>query len=143
VSSKLSAEQRARIDFDIPDMMPYVYVDFSQTARALAHIVENALVYSPASEHVGVSVTSNSENVVISVEDRGPGVGESEKELVFGKFFRGDASQAVSGGTGLGLAIAKEIVESQGGRIWVEDAEPKGARFVVSLPVAVIGAEAE
>ncbi|HSK47840.1 MAG TPA: DUF4118 domain-containing protein, partial [Coriobacteriia bacterium] len=47
VSSKLSGEQRARIDFDIPDATPYVYVDFSQTARALAHIVENALVYSP------------------------------------------------------------------------------------------------
>jgi signal transduction histidine kinase len=41
------------------------------------------------------------------------------------------------------LAIAQEIVESQGGQIRVEDAQPKGARFVVSLPVAVIGAEAE
>jgi len=143
VSSKLSAENRARVDFDIPESVPYVFVDFSQIARALANIVENALLYSPAVERVRVSVSSDAEDVVVAVEDRGPGIADQEKELVFGKFYRGAASAAVPSGTGLGLAIAKEIVESQGGRILVEDAEPTGARFVVSLPVAVIGAEAE
>ena len=50
MSSKLSGEQRARIDFDIPESTPYVFVDFSQMARALANIVENALAYSPPTE---------------------------------------------------------------------------------------------
>ena len=57
VSSKLSGGQRARIDYDIPESMPYVFVDFSQTARALANIVENALAYSPEDEHVRVVVS--------------------------------------------------------------------------------------
>jgi len=143
VSSKLSAEQRARVVFDIPESTPYVFVDFSQMARALGNIVENALSYSPKTERVRVIVTSDQEEVLMAVEDRGPGVTDAEKELVFGKFFRGEASAEAPGGTGLGLAITKEIVESQRGRVWVEDADPSGARFVVSLPVAVIGAEAE
>jgi two-component system sensor histidine kinase KdpD len=72
--------------------------------------------------------------VLVTVEDRGPGVAEGEKERVFEKFFRGAASGQAPGGTGLGLAIAHEIVRSHGGRLYVEDAEPHGARFVVALP---------
>jgi len=144
VSSKLPPEQSARIDFDIAESVPFVYVDFSQMARALANIVENGLAYSPADSRVRIEVTHDADSVQIAVEDEGPGILDSEKDLVFGKFYRGAAAAAVAqGGTGLGLAIAKEIVESQGGRIAVRDASPTGARFVVSLPVAVIGAEAE
>lgn len=143
VLSKLPDEQRGRVDFDIPESVPFVYVDFSQTARVFSNLVENALVYSPSNTQVRVSATDDGENVVVAVEDRGPGVAEAEKELIFSKFFRGAASAAVAGGTGLGLAIAREIVANQGGQIWVEDVQPSGARFIVSLPVAVIGAEAE
>ena len=143
VVSKLSDEQRARVDFDIPESTPFVFVDFSQMVRALANIIENALAYSPQDERVSVSVAHENGEVRVAVEDRGPGVVDAEKELVFGKFFRGAAAAAAPGGTGLGLAIAKEIVESQRGRIRIEDARPVGARFVISLPVAVIGAEAE
>ena len=72
----------------------------------------------------------------IWVEDRGPGVPDAEKERVFEKFYRGSASAAVSpSGTGLGLAIAHEIARTHGGRVWVEDARPNGARFVISLPL--------
>jgi len=144
VLSKLPDEQMAaRVVFDIPERVPFVYVDFSQIARALANIVENALIYSPPTEPVRVQVTHDSNEVHITVEDRGPGVTDAEKDVIFSKFYRGAAAAAVPGGTGLGLAIAREIVKSQGGHIEVEDASPQGARFVVSLPVAVIGAEAE
>jgi len=143
VLSKVPPEQRTRVVFDLPQATPFVHVDFSQMVRALANIVENALAYSPADQPVLVSVEENSDNVLIGVEDRGPGVPDSEKTQLFGKFFRGSAAVAVPGGTGLGLAIARDIVESQGGSIVVEDAKPTGARFVVTLPVAVIGADAE
>jgi two-component system sensor histidine kinase KdpD len=143
VLSKLPDPQRGRVQFDIPSSVPFVNVDFSQMARALANIVENALAYSLAPEPVRVSATYDTDTVRITVEDRGPGVADAEKHAIFGKFYRGSAAAAMPGGTGLGLAIAREIVESQGGHIHVYDAEPTGARFVVSLPVAIIGAEAE
>lgn len=143
VASAIPTPARERLDFEVPAATPYVFADFSQLVRALANIVDNALVYSPASEHVRVAVTYDSESVFIEVEDRGAGVSNAEKGLVFSKFFRGSAAATVPGGTGLGLAIAQEIVGAQGGSIRIEDAEPHGARFIVTLPVAVIGAEAE
>jgi signal transduction histidine kinase len=62
-------------------------------------------------------------------------VPEEERQQVFEKFYRGTTSGPSPAGTGLGLAIVKEIARSHGGRVWVEDALPNGARFVISLPL--------
>jgi signal transduction histidine kinase len=62
-------------------------------------------------------------------------VADGEKQRVFEKFYRGAASAGVPSGTGLGLTIVREIARAHGGRAWVEDAHPHGARFVVSLPL--------
>ncbi|HIE09350.1 MAG TPA: ATP-binding protein, partial [Armatimonadetes bacterium] len=68
--------------------------------------------------------------VEISVEDTGPGIPPEERALVFERFYKSRGR----GGVGLGLAIAKRVVESHGGRIWVEGHDRGGARFVVRLP---------
>ena len=72
--------------------------------------------------------------MIISVEDRGPGIPESLRESVFDKFFRMPGSTA-DGGTGLGLAICRGMVQAQGGRIWVEAGDEGGSRFCFSLPI--------
>jgi two-component system sensor histidine kinase SenX3 len=113
-----------------------VHVDFAQWARALTNLIENALAYSEPGSPVRVSARSLGANVIVCVEDRGPGVADGEKRQVFGKFYRGGAAAGVPSGTGLGLAITREIVASHGGDVWVEDASPHGARFVVSVPAA-------
>ena len=73
----------------------------------------------------------------IWVEDRGPGVAEADKPFVFDRAFRGDAGATSPRSTGLGLAIATDIVRANGGTLSVEDAQPKGARFVLTLPARV------
>ena len=143
VASKLTSQQGERVRFLIPQSAPFIEADFSQLVRALENVIENALTYSPVDQPVEVRVSSDEEHVTVAVEDRGPGVPDAEKTRVFEKFYRGTTSAAVPAGTGLGLAIAREIVNSHGGRIWVEDSAPRGARFMVELPVAVIGAESE
>jgi len=143
VRSQLRPLHRERVGFDLPEDLPYVWVDFAQTVSAMGNLVENALAYSPSGSPVKVSARSIGATVEVVVEDEGPGVPDEEKESIFKKFYRGSASTAAPGGTGLGLAIAREIANSQGGSIRVEDAEPRGARFVLALPVAVIGAESE
>jgi len=143
VASKLTSQQGERVRFLIPQAVPFIEADFSQLVRALENVIENALTYSPVDQPVEVRVSSDEEHVTVAVEDRGPGVPDAEKTRVFEKFYRGTTSAAVPAGTGLGLAIAREIVNSHGGRIWVEDSAPRGARFMVELPVAVIGAESE
>jgi two-component system sensor histidine kinase KdpD len=135
VLSRLPARQRSRVSFRLADDVPPVRVDFSQLVRALLNIVENALAYSPADSRVEVGTRLAGGDVQIWVRDEGPGVRIEERASLFDKFFRGSASASVPSGTGLGLAISREIVRNHGGRLWVEDASPAGARFVMSLPV--------
>jgi len=71
------------------------------------------------------------------VADNGPGVPQSERDVVFDKFYRGrDAQKRGDSGSGLGLAIVKSLVDLHGGSVRVEDSTPRGARFIVELPRA-------
>ena len=136
VLSRLPAAQRDRIRFDLSEDLPEVLADHAQLARALSNLVENALVYSPADGEVTVGTRSHGDTVSLWVEDAGPGVPDAEKLRVFEKFYRGAASAGVPSGTGLGLAITREIVRTHDGTLRVEDADPQGARFVLTIPIA-------
>ena len=134
VLSRLSASQRERVRFDLPRHLPDIRADFAQLARALSNLVENALVYSPEESPVTVAARRAGGSIELSVTDAGPGVSDAEKVQVFEKFFRGAASASAPAGTGLGLAITREIVRTHDGTLRVEDAQPRGARFVLRIP---------
>jgi two-component system sensor histidine kinase KdpD len=72
--------------------------------------------------------------LVISVEDRGPGVEERDLETVFTKFHRGKGKHA-GAGVGLGLAICRTIIELHGGRVWADRPSSGGAAFRFTLPI--------
>lgn len=134
VLSRLTTAQRDRMRFDLPDDVPTIHADFSQLARALSNVVENALEYSPQGSPVSVHSRLVGDCVEIVVDDLGPGVSDAEKTRVFEKFYRGKASASTPSGTGLGLAIASEIVRTHGGSLTIEDAPRVGARFILSIP---------
>ena len=71
------------------------------------------------------------------MSDRGPGVPRELRERIFERFARGVGDTAAGGGSGLGLAIVRAVAEAHGGRVELLDAEGGGARFVVTLPLAV------
>lgn len=100
--------------------------------RRLERVVTNLL--DNAERHAGgavlVSVRVLGSRVRLEVEDAGPGVPETLREEVFERFARGAARGP---GSGLGLAMVREHVHRLGGRVWVEDRSPRGARFVVEL----------
>lgn len=134
VVSRIPQKQRERIVFSLPDDLPAIHADYSQWVRMLSNLIENALDYTDKDKTVHVGACSSARHTRIWIEDQGPGIPPEEREKIFKKFYRGSTSSKVTSGTGLGLAIAKEIVRSHGGTIWVEDAQPTGARFVISLP---------
>ncbi|HRQ23790.1 MAG TPA: ATP-binding protein, partial [Anaerolineales bacterium] len=74
------------------------------------------------------------EQLVLRVEDTGPGIPADEHNRIFEKFYRASNHPESVGGTGLGLAIVKSIVDSHQGRVWVESNEGEGSTFVVLLP---------
>jgi two-component system sensor histidine kinase KdpD len=133
--SRLPPDQRDRVSHSLPPDLPAIKVDLNQWVRVLAHLLRNALTYSGAHGRVSVGAHSTPNEVDIWVEDDGPGIAPDEREQIFEKFHRGRTA-AGSSGTGLGLAIAREIARVHGGRIWVEDVIPHGARFMISLPRA-------
>ena len=104
---------------------------------ALANILDNAVKFSPPDDEVTIVITSNPEEAVVAVSDRGPGVSPEDVPRLFQRFYRGKASRAADvPGVGLGLAIASALVERQGGRVSVESTGEKGATFTIRLPRA-------
>ncbi|GAA1752950.1 sensor histidine kinase [Nonomuraea bangladeshensis] len=105
-----------------------------QLARVLTNLLDNAQRH--AETHVQVRVTRKNGLAVLSVENDGQEIPEAERERIFERFTRLDASRSRdAGGTGLGLAIARDVALAHGGQICAEDF-PGGARFVLRLPAA-------
>jgi two-component system OmpR family sensor kinase len=112
--------------------------DALRLRQIVGNLLTNARVHTPARAPVEVRVDARGATGVIEVEDSGPGIPPDERERIFERFYRADASRArSSGGTGLGLSIVASLVDAHGGRIGVGDAPRGGAVFRVELPLAV------
>lgn len=110
-------------------------LDYDKIWEAIYNIVDNAIKYSPEGGFVRVALQFEPENVMIRIEDNGPGIPAEETERIFERFYRLDDSRARdTGGTGLGLAIAKEAIIMHGGEIMVEGSEGMGSVFIITLP---------
>jgi two-component system, OmpR family, sensor histidine kinase KdpD len=108
---------------------PPVRVDAGQLERALANVLENALRLSSPTDEVTVTVSARGGEVLVRVDDRGPGLAADELDRIF-EPFEGRR------GTGLGLAIARGFAEANGSRLWAEPRPGSGASFVFALPAA-------
>jgi two-component system sensor histidine kinase KdpD len=139
LADQLPRQDRERLEVEIPPDLPPLWVDFEQFLRLLLILVENGLRYSERQTRVAIKAKEELlGEILIMVEDRGPGIPDEEKRKVFERFYRGRSSARAPVGTGLGLAIAAEIVKHHEGKIWIEDAVPHGTRMVVSIPAGEI-----
>ena len=115
--------------------------DRRRLARVIANLIDNARAYGGGEPEITMSVVDDPKDPItqiqIAVEDRGPGVAETERDLIFERFARGGGAGRRTGsdGAGLGLALVDEHVRMHGGRVWVEDRldGESGARFVIEL----------
>ncbi len=132
------AGDKAQIAFARPRKGTAVVMgEESRLARMIDNLVDNALSFSPPGGIVEVRAADTGEEVVVSVEDEGPGVPHDAREAIFNRFHSIRPEEDFGRHSGLGLAIAKAIVEGHGGRIEVEDRHGRtGARFVVRFPGA-------
>jgi signal transduction histidine kinase len=121
-----------QIELDAPENGPVVSGHPALIDAAIRNLVDNAVKLSPPRSTISVSV--DAEHKII-VEDRGPGVPDAQKELIFERFWRADVRRAP--GNGIGLALVRRIAFLHGGDVRVEDRPGGGARFVMTLgPVA-------
>ena len=127
---ELSEEGRVRVE--MPADLPPIRTDAAQIQRALVNVLENALKFSPSHTTVVLRAERQGDDLILRVDDQGPGVARDEATAIFEPFHHGRGN----GGSGLGLAIARGFVAANGGRIWVEARASGGASFVLALPVA-------
>jgi signal transduction histidine kinase len=105
--------------------------------RMTLNLVENAIRHTPKGTHIRATVHRDNGEVVLAVQDDGPGVAPELRDHIFERFVRGAGDRGSS--SGLGLSIVRAVAESHGGNVVLEDVHP-GARFVVRLPGADVPA---
>jgi two-component system sensor histidine kinase KdpD len=112
-----------------------VFVDLAWARKVIAHIVQNADLYSAPGEPITIRAEEKDGFVVFSVTDRGPGIEEPEISEIFDRFYRGKNQRHRIPGTGMGLPIAKAIVEAHGGTIQVTSRKGEGSVFSFTFPI--------
>jgi two-component system sensor histidine kinase KdpD len=131
-----------RLVAELPPSLP-AYADPTRVAQVVANLLDNALKYAPEGPIVlrGRATGEPAEAVRIEVEDQGPGIPPGEQPRVWERFFRGAgvAELHPARGSGIGLAVVKALVEAQAGRVGLESAPGRGARFWIELPAAGAG----
>jgi PAS domain S-box-containing protein len=130
-------DRNLRLLVDAPG--PYPTRANPMIADVFENFLSNAAKYGPDGGTVWIRVDDDGASWRVSVTDSGEGIPDADKQKVFLRFER-LRKEGVKG-TGLGLAIAHRIIVLHGGRIWVEDAPARGARFCVTLPKAGAGAQ--
>ncbi len=122
--------RNVRVEVDIERDLPAVHIDRVQIQQVLVNLVRNALdALESVSGHRTLKVRAclRGNAIQIGLSDNGPGIEAPDR--IFEPFFTTKGQ-----GMGMGLAICRSIVESHGGQLWAEKAEPHGATFVFTLP---------
>jgi signal transduction histidine kinase len=112
-------------------------VDRALLDRVLSNLLDNAARHGAAGGRVELEAVGNDEELVIALDDGGPGIPALDRERVFERFVRLDRSQRGSAG-GLGLALARAVARLLGGEVTIEASRLGGARFVWRLPRAAL-----
>ena len=113
--------------------LPEVECDRQRILQVLLNILGNAIKFTGPKGKIEISATRNDLEVIFTVHDSGTGIAEEELSKVFDRSWQGQKYRV--GSVGLGLAIAKGIIESHGGKIWVESKIKIRNTFYFSLPI--------
>ncbi len=125
-----------QVSSDVPDDVPPISTDPALLERAIANLVDNALLHGGGSE-VRIEVGYAAGLVFIRVVDRGPGIPRADRERVLHPFQRLAGARERRAGVGLGLALSRGFVEAVGGELDIEDTPGGGCTVVIRIPSEV------
>jgi PAS domain S-box-containing protein len=121
-------------EVNFPEGFPVIMADEDRISQVLYNLFSNAIKYSPAGGVIQVSGEVHPSEVVICVQDHGPGIAPGDIPHIFDRFYRAEAAQRKTQGAGLGLYLARAVIEAHGGSIWADPRATDGARICFSLP---------
>lgn len=113
-----------------------IFADKERIGQVLNNLLTNAIKYSPKAHKVIVEAEENGKELIVKVQDFGPGIPKEQQRIIFERFFRAKVQKKRNvEGLGLGLYIAYEIIREHKGRMWVESKAGKGSIFYFTLPL--------
>jgi PAS domain S-box-containing protein len=119
---------------DFPEPFPVLLGDEDRLAQVLSNLISNAIKYSSQGGEIRITGQARPEQVIICVQDQGPGIAADDIPHIFDRFYRASEASRTTKGAGLGLYLARAVVEAHGGHIWVDPKPGNGARICFSLP---------
>jgi signal transduction histidine kinase len=148
-----ASQRKVQIEVDVPQRPLTIECDRDAISRAIGHLIENAITFSPPGGTVRISVREAPEItvqsrkismqpgtngfVMVTVADSGPGIPEPQREMIFRKFYQiKKTRESYQPGLGIGLTVCRRIVEAHHGDVWVENDPGGGSLFSVLLPKA-------
>lgn len=125
-----SVELRTEIDPDLP----HIRGDRQRILQILLNVISNACKFTDEG-YVKIRASQSDGEIVIHVEDTGPGIAPEDQAAVFEPFKQTSSGLRKGGGTGLGMPISRNLAEAHGGRLWVDSEVGKGSNFCIALPI--------
>jgi K+-sensing histidine kinase KdpD len=136
----LANEMHVTMLTDLAPELPVLQVDADKVERMLLNLVDNALKYTP--ENGTITIRARMDDAAgwmqLAVADEGPGIPDDYKQRLFDRFVQVSGRQGTRRGVGLGLAFCQLVTKAHGGRIWIEDNQPRGTVFIATLPIVTV-----
>ena len=131
--------ENQKISIHLEQELMLVKADARLVVQVIVNIIDNALKYTEPDSEIRIEARRQGDMVRIMIADNGYGISDAEKEKVFDKFYCGERKITDNRRSlGLGLYLCKIIVEAHGGKIYVEDNEPRGSIFGFTLPAGEV-----
>ena len=131
----VAQEKSLQWQADIPSGLPVLNIDPDRMAQVVGNLLSNAVKYTPEEGAVSVSATLTANELLIHIEDNGPGIRPEEQERIFEPFYRSQEKRRFPQGLGLGLTIARDLVEAHDGRLELDSTSGAGSCFTIHLPL--------
>jgi signal transduction histidine kinase len=134
VAGTLIGEKTVDIRSSIAPDLPLITGDRQRIYQILLNITSNACKFTEVG-FIELRVYAAGDELMIALQDTGPGIAPEDQSLVFEAFRQTEAGLQKGGGTGLGMSISRSLAEAHGGRLWLESSPGEGTTFFLSLPI--------
>ncbi len=127
--------QKLTLNIEMGEPVPAVRGNAEELRRAIGHLLENAIHFTPEGGSITLAVYQSDDTVRLDVRDTGVGIQPDDLTHIFDLFYRADEARSIeSGGVGLGLSIVKMVAEAYGGSVSVQSQPNLGSTFTMAFP---------